>query len=300
MTSLAATEKTITIDCDGDLLLGILHRPEAPAALGVVVVVGGPQYRAGSHRQFVLLARALAAKGFAVLRFDYRGMGDSSGARRHFEAVSADIAAAIDALQRHVPVVQRVVLWGLCDGASAALLYLDDTHDRRVDGLCLANPWVRSQASLARTHVKHYYGQRLRQREFWAKLLRGQVAGQAWSGLLANLRALRAGPQAPNNEPFQMRMAKAWKAFDKRILLVLSGDDYTAKEFLEYTCSNADWNGLIEGSRVERTDAPLADHTFSAAAASNALERITAKWLASHIDRSAALNPTATVDGIDH
>ena len=51
---------------------------------GVLIVTGGPQYRAGSHRQFVLLARFLAARGMAVLRFDYRGMGDSEGAPRDY------------------------------------------------------------------------------------------------------------------------------------------------------------------------------------------------------------------------
>ena len=39
----------------------------------MVIVVGGPQYRAGSHRQFTLLARHIAAAGYPVLRFDARG-----------------------------------------------------------------------------------------------------------------------------------------------------------------------------------------------------------------------------------
>ena len=173
------SEQAIDFCCAHDTLVGVLGVPESAASLGVVVVVGGPQYRAGSHRQFVLLCRALAAAGIATLRFDYRGMGDSSGEHRDFSNASADIAAAIDALQRQLPSVTRVCLWGLCDGASAALLYCQDTGDRRVSGLCLLNPWVRSDASLARAQVKHYYGQRLRlrQKEFWVKLLSGQVAG---------------------------------------------------------------------------------------------------------------------------
>ena len=69
------TEETTVFACAGDTLMGILAKPETPADTGVIVIVGGPQYRVGSHRQFVLLSRALAAAGYAVLRFDYRGMG---------------------------------------------------------------------------------------------------------------------------------------------------------------------------------------------------------------------------------
>ncbi|MEO6566032.1 MAG: alpha/beta fold hydrolase, partial [Casimicrobiaceae bacterium] len=81
-----------------------------------MIVVGGPQYRVGSHRQFALLARALARVGIPALRFDYRGMGDSEGDRRSFDEIDADIAAAIDTLCREAHLA-RVVLWGLCDGA---------------------------------------------------------------------------------------------------------------------------------------------------------------------------------------
>ena len=115
------TEQTVTFACEQDTLAGILAVPEIAASTGVIVIVGGPQYRAGSHRQFVLLSRTLAAAGYPVLRFDYCGMGDSTGAQRDFTGVSADIAAAITTLQSRLPSVQRVALWGLCDGASAAL-----------------------------------------------------------------------------------------------------------------------------------------------------------------------------------
>ena len=38
--------------------------PKPRLASAVLVIVGGPQYRAGAHRQFVQLARRLAAAGF--------------------------------------------------------------------------------------------------------------------------------------------------------------------------------------------------------------------------------------------
>ena len=278
--SMNYTEETTLFTCAGDTLLGIVTKPETPSETGVIVIVGGPQYRVGSHRQFVLLSRALAAAGYAVLRFDYRGMGDSGGQPRDFETVSADIAAAIDALQERMPCVKKVALWGLCDGASAALLYCHETHDPRVSALCLLNPWVRSEASLARTQVKHYYTQRLMQKEFWSKLLRGGVALKALTGLIRNIRMSLTATVASDavasasRLPFQHRMAAAWNAFNGRIFLLLSSEDYTAKEFLEYADKDAAWKNAFAHPHLVRHDVQGVDHTFS-----NAVSRAKAEAL---------------------
>ncbi|MDO9235775.1 MAG: hydrolase 1, exosortase A system-associated [Aquabacterium sp.] len=277
------TEETALFACEGDKLLGILAKPDIALETGVVVIVGGPQYRVGSHRQFVLLSRALAAAGYAVLRFDYRGMGDSDGAQRNFEAVSADIAAAIDALQQRLPAIKQVALWGLCDGASAALLYCEETLDPRVAGLCLLNPWVRSEASLAKTQVKHYYTQRLREKKFWIKLLSGKVAAGAASGLIRSFRTAFSGSHSKTGgagkPPFQTRMAQAWKNINRPVLLLLSGNDYTAKEFLEYTKTGADWSGALGLPLVQRCDLLEADHTCSNAEWRGLVEAHVIKWL---------------------
>jgi exosortase A-associated hydrolase 1 len=275
------TETPRVFECAGASLLGIVAHPETPAATGVVIVVGGPQTHVGSHRQFTLLSRALAAAGHPTLRFDVRGMGDSSGERRSFEAVTDDIRAAIDALQAACPNVTEVVLWGLCDAASAALLYCDETHDPRIAGLCLLNPWVRSEASLAKTQVKHYYGQRLLQKEFWRKLLSGRLnVMRAVGELLAKLgQAARKAPAA-ERPGFQERMARGWKNFPGRLLLILSGDDYTAKEFLEYAAGAPSWHGLLERTNLSRVDIAGADHTFSSQVWRDAVAEACLQWLA--------------------
>lgn len=277
------TERPLVFRCEGEHLIGVIAAPEAAAAIGVLVIVGGPQYRVGSHRQFVQLARCLASGGFAVLRFDYRGMGDASGDVRTFEECSADIAVAIDTLVAQCPGVERVVLWGLCDAASAALIYLHEQRDPRVAGLVLLNPWVRSAAALSKTHLKHYYGKRLKEPDFWKKLFTGGLQGRvALRSLADNLRNATTRPRSGKSlasATFHDRMLAGWRAFAGPVLVVLSTEDLTAREFLEYSQSNAQWTDMLQRPDIERCDIAGADHTFSTVQWSSAVETHTLNWL---------------------
>lgn len=278
-------EQPVAFDCAGEHLVGVIHRPPradpARSSLGVVVVVGGPQYRIGSHRQFVHLARDLAAAGHPVLRFDVRGMGDSTGAARGFEHQTEDIAAAVDTLFRAVPGLRSCALWGLCDGASAALMYVADTRDRRVAGLCLANPWARSPQSHASTRVRHHYWGRLRSPEFWAKLLRGGVSVRSLTEFTASLKASRRRPRADDmaSTSFQDRMLHGWNALAGRILLILSRNDFTANEFLDYARTHPHWSAALGQAGVETVALDDADHTFSEPAVLGAAHEATNEWL---------------------
>lgn len=277
-------ESVLIFECDGDTLIGVVSTPAQPTDTAVVIVVGGPQYRVGSHRQFVHLAQALACGGVVAMRFDVRGMGDSEGAQRDYEAIDSDIGAAINALLRSQPAVRRVVLWGLCGGASAALLYLRASRDQRVQGLVLVNPWVRSELSLARARVKHYYLQRLLQRQFWLKLLRGDVAMRALGEFSRSARTSLAGAKKSAAGgaaalPLQLRMLEGWSRFEGPVLLVLSGNDYTAKEFLETTQTDRRWPEVLRSPRVTRLDVSDADHTFSQPEAQTEVEVRTLDWV---------------------
>ena len=281
VTSFSLDEQALLIACQGEQMVGILSRPATPTTLdvAVLVVAGGPQYRVGSHRQFALLARRLAGAGVPVLRFDCRGMGDSDGEMRNFEQIEADVGAALDALAAACPRARRLVVWGLCDAASAALMFC--TSDKRVAGLVLANPWVRSEASLARAHLKHYYPGRVLQRDFWLKVLSGRFDWRrALSALLGTLRS-RSRPEADPGAKlsFQQRMAAGWNRFQGRILLVISGDDLTANEFLEAARQAPLWQGLLAHSKVERFDLPEANHTFATAAWRQSVEERTLRWV---------------------
>jgi exosortase A-associated hydrolase 1 len=278
-------ETPIIFGCEGEQLVGIVARPARPAPLGVIVIVGGPQYRVGSHRQFVLLARHLAERGYASLRFDYRGMGDASGAMRSFEDIRPDFAAAMAAFERACPNLTSLALWGLCDAASAALIH--GARNPRVIGLALLNPWVRSEASLARAQLKHYYLARLRDAEFWRKALRGGLSVRQSFGSLARSARLAVRGSAEGaaagavSSPvsFRDRMLAGLEAFDGRILLVLSGRDLTAREFSEYADREPRWVARLNDPRVQRVELSAADHTFSSARWRTDVAEITFRWL---------------------
>ena len=274
-------ETAIVFHAAGDQLVGVISAPAQASDAGLLVIVGGPQYRAGSHRQFVALARYAASAGIATMRFDCRGMGDSSGAPSGFEDCDADIAAAIDALMARCPSVRRVFLWGLCDGASAALLYMDRRQDTRVAGVCILNPWVRSATTLARAQVKHYYGQRLFEREFWSKLLRGGVdIGGAIREFAGKLRLSSVKTKVQGAKvPFQDRMAHALRRHRGQVLLILSGRDLTAKEFIDHAASDPAWDGVLQVDQVRRHDVVDADHTFSTADWRAQVEAATVDWI---------------------
>jgi len=276
-------ERALTFECGGERLVGVLAEPVAHGDVGVVVVVGGPQYRVGSHRQFLLLGRRLATEGIAVLRFDYRGMGDATGIIRSFDDVSPDIGAAFDAFQAACPTVRRIVLWGLCDAASAALIYYETTRDTRVAGVAILNPWVRSDATMAKVHLKHYYSRRVLERQFWHKLARGGVslAGAARSlvGSIAAASLRRRQRDGSIPAAFQDRMARGLEAFHGPVLIVSSENDLTAKEFVEFARSEPNWRLLLARKNVDRQDVCDADHTFSTARWRREVEDRTLAWI---------------------
>jgi exosortase A-associated hydrolase 1 len=280
-------ERALAFDCGGERLYGILSLPAAftPASAacsrrGVLVVVGGPQYRAGSHRQFTLLARSLAADGVAVMRFDYRGMGDSSGQPRPFDGIEDDLRAAIDTFLAAAPGLEEVVLWGLCDAASAIGMYA--ARDPRVAGLVLLNPWVRTEDGLARATLRHYYRARLRDPAFWRQLARG---GWNWRASFSSLLTLARSATRPAPEAAQASLPERMRAgladFKGRVLLVVAGADLTAREFCDLAAASAHWQRVLAPPRVTRRQIEDADHTFSRREWRDQVARWTADWLRS-------------------
>jgi exosortase A-associated hydrolase 1 len=271
-------EQPISFTCRGEILIGVLTRPaKLLSRTGVLVVVGGPQYRVGSHRQFLLLARQLAESGIATLRFDYRGMGDATGEMLGFESIHDDIDAAITCFFELQPDLQSVVLWGLCDGASAACMYAPS--DARVSGLILLNPWVRTTAGEAKTYLKTYYRNRLLQKGFWRKLVKGEIELTRALTSFTNLLRTARTRQSDTDEPAALpgRMLTALRSRELPLLFVLSGQDYVAREFEDLCATQEMWNRLLRNASVVRLE--KADHTFSTTEWRRSVAGTTVDWL---------------------
>lgn len=273
---MSASETARVFDCEGASLVGVLTEPAAGASdTAVLIVVGGPQYRVGSHRQFALLARAVAAAGYPAMRFDCRGMGDSSGEQPGFHAMDADIAAAIDVLMTAHPGLRNVVLWGLCDGASASLLYCWRQRDPRVAGLILANPWLDSEQAKAHAIVHTYYRRHFFEGAFWRKLLRGRVNPlHSWRELQQHRKQARVAAEA--GEVTHLTLA-ALSGLELPMLFLLSARDATAQAFLSQL--RLAGNTVLTRANVRRADFAEADHTFSRAEWRNGAESATISWL---------------------
>lgn len=126
----------------GEPLFGVIHEPSGDRnGSGFVFCHPFGEEKLWAHRVFVSYARELADAGYTVLRFDYRGNGDSGGDFSHssIQTGLADIRTAVDRL-REAAGVATVGLLGLRLGASMASLVADRASD--IDRLVLWAPVI--------------------------------------------------------------------------------------------------------------------------------------------------------------
>ncbi|HKT15136.1 MAG TPA: hydrolase 1, exosortase A system-associated [Allosphingosinicella sp.] len=189
--------------------------------VGVLIVTGGTQTRIGSHRMFARLAASLAEAGYPCFRFDRRGVGDSEGLDSDFRGSSDDVAAAAAAFRDQIGSMERIIGFGLCDGATALALYGAATG---LSGLILVNPWlVEAEANAPPpAAIRHHYRQRLLSIEGWQKLISGSVSYRKLFKGIAKIVTDRK-PSVLADE-----VAQALAAANLPVELILALDDATA------------------------------------------------------------------------
>lgn len=234
------------VPCEGETLVATLDRTDGDA--GLLIVSGGNEPRNGAYAGQSRLAARIAARGYPVLRFDRRGVGDSTGTNAGFRASAADIEAAIACLRRECPQLRRVVGFGNCDAASALLL----GAGFGLEALVLCNPWTfddDASQDILPEDVKARYWAKLRNPREIARLIGGQVSIK---GVARSIGRAATGKHRASE--LGAHLDEAIAAFDGEVRILLAGRDRTARVF-RANCPEA----AVQASLREQADHALTD-----------------------------------------
>lgn len=122
VTAAPPAERAIFVDSPEGPLAAVVTTPPTPSDTGVVICPGG-WYGTSTNRNRVVvrLARAIANLGHTVVRFDWHGVGDSSGEIDRFvldRPFVDDVVAVSDSLSG---AADRLLVVGVCFGGRSAL-----------------------------------------------------------------------------------------------------------------------------------------------------------------------------------
>jgi pimeloyl-ACP methyl ester carboxylesterase len=286
-------------------LVGIVTEPDLPAdpaRPAVVLSNAGLIHRIGPNRIYVKLARALAERGYTVLRFDLSGVGDSLPRPDHMpveEFTIDDVIQAMDTLAATVG-SQHFVLAGHCAGAYHS--FRTAVQDARVRAVVLMNPdggeadWVEydKKRKLAR-YYENYYGKKtLLDPQRWKRFFSAQVnyrnviknvlQNVIWNRLSGAFFRLRRKFQ--KQQPTQAdemlftveAMLRKLPQMNTRALLVYS-ENSTSLERVR-TGMGKELKQLQSAGKVSLAVIPRADHIFTPLASQACLFETIGQWLA--------------------
>jgi hypothetical protein len=216
---------------------GILHRPDAlaPGTPALVWLSAGQKVRQGAWRMNVVVARRLCAQGVPVLRFDYEGMGDSGGPRRHGESVMdfygfvqtggfrGDVIAGVEHLLGELG-ERPIVLGGLCGGAASAL-FAGPTLGRKVWGHVLVDLPVTISSAARQQYLEEHpedlvrarpaeadtvlalYAKKFLNADSWRRLARGESNPRLFAEALRVKVRARVEPALPRLPAYARALA---------------------------------------------------------------------------------------------
>ncbi len=130
---------------NSEKIFSIFHVPDIKDVKGAFVFIHPfAEEKLWSHRVYVSFARELSNMGYIVVRFDFRGHGDSDGefVDSSIENNIADISAVIREIKDKYQ-IEYVGLFGLRLGATLAAIYADSYND--ISNLILWDPVINGE-----------------------------------------------------------------------------------------------------------------------------------------------------------
>ncbi|MCX5478833.1 alpha/beta fold hydrolase [Kaistia geumhonensis] len=266
----------------GRRLMGVFCRPAGiPDAPVLVFTNAGHDYHIGWARVTVMLARELAKAGYASLRFDMDGIGDSPahpgspGEVLYSDAHIADTIAAVD----HAGQLSagRVILVGRCSGGYAALQAAG--RRERVADLVIVNTqrfiWDKDEDVATAVRYGHRsvgnFGATLLKRDTLLRLVRGQLnIGQAGRYILRSIATKASRRLAPfmgglsKHARMHRDVHRRFRALEDRgtrVSMLFSADDAGLKEFRAYFGERGQRLGNYRLVTMELIEE--ADHNFT-------------------------------------
>lgn len=288
-------ERAVTFGADGQLF-GILCTP--PASRGsrsetaVLFLNAGGVPHVGPNRMYVAMSRRLAGLGFATLRFDISGIGDSAwrdaiAGRMYSRDAVADVHTAIRYLSAN-QAIRRFCLVGLCSGAYAAFYAALEAPG--IAAQILINPETFFFTPGDSLDIRIIGTRQIWNRDNWRKLLRGKIETETivWAiDRQRHLLGVRLSNLLPHGSarPRSFNLGSALQTvFEKQIdtLLVYSRDDPGLDYLRAHLGRRLSWLQSRPDFRLQIIDGP--DHTFTPVWSQERLSEIVVDHLCRLVD----------------
>ncbi len=272
----SSQEKPVALQVGGQPVYGVLHRPAgAGQSTALVFCHGWTGGRVGPHRMFVKAARRFAELGFACLRVDFRGRGDSGGqtAEAGIPSMVEDTQVAVDWLISATGVA-RVVLVGMCSGGKVAIAAAG--RERRVGGLLLWS--AEALGSLRNPHTNlqkswfalRGYLRKLLRPATWKKILTGRVDVKG-----VNQAVFRHETRSPEEAVWEEAILRRFRNFRSPVLFIYGGNDP------DTALAGRNYQAFCRRRRIPHASQviPAANHSFYSLAWEGQVLDLSTAWL---------------------
>lgn len=286
-------------------LSGILCRPDGLSSageIGVVMLSPGLLHRVGPNRFYVKIARALAADGFSVLRFDYSGQGESPPRIDHLPHQYSRVEETRMAMDHLIGETgcSRVLLVGHCSGA--ILSFMTAFEDERVAGVVAISPrgvdesWEEfDRRQKESRYYANYYGRStLTDSGRWRRLLTGQadytsiarnvlrnivwyrVSTLAYRMRVASGMAAKSAEERPEVLEFKAGLRSL---AERRLPILVIHPDQSAEQQSIRAALGDTFDRMHEAGHLETVIITESDHVFSPLAAQEDLVETVRRWV---------------------